>query len=122
GRQPLPTNKMLELVAVAFQPGLGLLGIFRRRPVLHADKFFGDAHSVHFFRRLALGDWMPVLGGISSRRMMFELPFYVTQQSARTEAEHLCPKPGTAQFFFHHGKPVDGLFRGPNASRGLETN
>src|ERR1700745_1199417 len=79
GRPPLPTNKVMELVAVAFQPGLGLLGIFRRRPVLHADKFFGDAHSVHFFRRLALGDWMPVLGGISPRRMMLQLPLNVTQ-------------------------------------------
>ena len=99
-RRPLPlsVNEMTEATPVLVQPGQDLFGIFRRRPVFHAHKFFSNAHARSldcYFQHLR--HRMPVLRGVPSGRMMLQLPLDISQQAARPEAEHFGSQPRRAQ-------------------------
>src|SRR5271169_1246464 len=65
---------------------------------------------------------MPILGRITSGRMMPELPLDVAQQSAGSEAKHFCPQPRWAEFFLDHGQPVDRLLRRADSTCWFETH
>ena len=104
GRLPCPADEDSKAAAVFVQPRFRFFRIFRSGPVFHADEFFSDAHR---FTRVCSGHSRPaplittsslskrvtILRGISSCRVMLQLPLDVPQQSARAEAEQFRPRP-----------------------------
>ena len=81
---PRAVNKMPEPAAVRIQPGQGLFGIFGRRTVFHADELLSDTHMSVI---TTLRQRMAIVRRITPGRMVFQLPFDVVQQPARSETE-----------------------------------
>src|SRR5215469_12597779 len=69
-----------------------------------------------------LGDRVAIIRRITAGDVEFKLAFDVGEHAAGAKAEQMRLKPAVAQLFFHQGEPLERLFRGADASGGLEAD